>query len=117
MITGIPHSDGKTSPGNAGLTYRRHNLLDKAIVTNGWQTRRIGVPEPLSEVRAVQLVLTPALTCILSHRRNDSVQPRMNTDEHGFSEMIFVVSLPLADSPIGDRFGFQQKVLFIRVHL
>jgi hypothetical protein len=31
--------------------------------------------------------------------------------------MIFVVLLPLADSPIGDRFGFQQKFLFIRVHL
>jgi hypothetical protein len=54
---------------------------------------------------------------ILSPGRNDSVQPRMDTDEHGFSEMIFVVSLPLADTPFGGRFGLLQNVFFIRVHL
>jgi hypothetical protein len=41
----------------------------------------------------------------------------MDTDKHGFSEMIFVVSLPMADPPKGDRFGFPQNVFFIRVHL
>jgi hypothetical protein len=41
----------------------------------------------------------------------------MDTDEHGFSEMIFVVSLPLADTPFGGRFGLLQNVFFIRVHL
>jgi hypothetical protein len=41
----------------------------------------------------------------------------MDTDEHGFSEMIFVVSLPLADPPIGGRFDFLQNVFSIRVHL
>ncbi len=39
------------------------------------------------------------------------------TDEHGFSEMIFVISLPWADTPFGGRFGFLQNVFFIRVHL
>jgi hypothetical protein len=58
-----------------------------------------------------------ALTPALSHCENDSVQPRMDTDKHGFSEMIFIVSLPVADIPLGGRFGFQQNVLFIRVHL
>jgi hypothetical protein len=27
-------------------------------------------------------------------------------DKHGFAEMMFVVSLPMADPPIGGRFGF-----------
>jgi hypothetical protein len=41
----------------------------------------------------------------------------MDTDKHGFSEMIFVVSLTTADPPMGGRFGFPQNVFFIRVHL
>jgi hypothetical protein len=41
----------------------------------------------------------------------------MDTDEHGFSEIIFVVSLPLADTPFGGRFGLLENVFFIRVHL
>jgi hypothetical protein len=40
-----------------------------------------------------KLVVRPPLTPALSHCRNDLVQPRMDTDKHGFAEMIFVVSL------------------------
>jgi hypothetical protein len=43
----------------------------------------------------------------------------MDTDEHGFSEMIFVVSLFLADSPFGGRFDVQKNSsssVFICVH-
>jgi hypothetical protein len=40
----------------------------------------------------------------------------MDTDKHGFSKMIFTVSLPLADAPFGGQFGFKQDVFFIRVY-
>jgi hypothetical protein len=100
---------------NVRTASRFAGTLRLAVVLSG-RVFRICFRPKMRANEADPVGLTTPLTPALSRCRNDAVEPRMNTDEHGFSAMIFVVLLPWADSAIGDRFGFQQRVLFICVH-